>query len=61
LILELEGLSEPKIIKFEIGEKVYKTICPSDQCSIEYTHAFLSAPNPDTTTWMVGFAIDLPT
>jgi len=58
LILELEGLTETKIIKFEIGEKVYKTICPSDQCSIEYTHAFLSAPDPNTNDWGVGFAID---
>ncbi|MGE5821898.1 MAG: hypothetical protein ACM31M_04875, partial [Nitrososphaerota archaeon] len=59
LTLELEGIDNPMVKEFKINnDEVFNEICPSNQCTIEYTHTFLDPPSPEINKYDIGYSID---
>jgi hypothetical protein len=60
IILEVENITNPQIITFEINDpESKKEICPSDKCIIEYTSdGTFSIPDPETDNYYISFIID---
>lgn len=62
LILEMQGVDNPidnaEILQFKIPSTNYTQICPSNQCDIEITFAYLSGPAPDDPSPYISVRID---